>query len=46
MSGMFLYCQNTACAEYLGSLGGNSCPICGWNAGRQDDEDKEASTDE
>lgn len=25
-----LYCQNTDCGEYLGSLGGESCPHCGW----------------
>lgn len=26
----YLYCQNTDCGEYLGSLGGESCPHCGW----------------
>ena len=27
---MSLYCQNSECGEYLGSLGGDSCPYCGW----------------
>lgn len=26
----FLYCQNTDCNVYIGSLGGSSCAICGW----------------
>jgi hypothetical protein len=30
MSGTYLYCQNPACGEYLGSLGGDSCHLCGW----------------
>lgn len=30
MSGMYLYCQNTDCGTYLGSLGGNECNVCGW----------------
>ena len=38
MSGRFLYCQNTSCGAYLGSLGGNSCPLCGWCAGRAEDD--------
>lgn len=36
MSGEFLYCQNTSCGVYLGSLGGSSCEICGWQAGEQE----------
>lgn len=31
MSGRYLYCQN--CGEYLGSLGGDDCRLCGWRAG-------------
>lgn len=38
MSGRYLYCQNPSCGVYLGSLGGNSCWICGWNAGRDEDD--------
>lgn len=30
MSGRYLYCQNPDCGNYLGSLGGNYCSICGW----------------
>lgn len=30
MSGRYLYCQNTECGVYLGSLGANRCSICGW----------------
>lgn len=45
MSGRYLYCQNTSCGTYLGSLGGNSCPLCGWSAGR-DMNDDESETDE
>ena len=30
MSGMYLYCQNTDCGAYLGSLGGDDCQHCGW----------------
>ena len=30
MSGMYLYCQNTDCGAYLGSLGGDACQHCGW----------------
>lgn len=30
MSGMYLYCQNTDCGTYLGSLGGDECNVCGW----------------
>lgn len=26
----YLYCQNTDCGEYLGSLGGKWCPHCDW----------------
>lgn len=33
MSGRYLYCQNTNCGEYLGSLGGDACSHCGWQAG-------------
>ena len=33
MSGTYLYCQNTSCREYLGSLGGDSCHHCGWVSG-------------
>ena len=32
----YLYCQS--CGEYLGSLGGNSCNICGWNDSDHEDE--------
>jgi hypothetical protein len=42
MSGRYLYCQNASCGEYLGSLGGNSCSICGWCAGRDMDEEEVA----
>lgn len=38
MSGLYLYCQNPDCGEYLGSLGGNDCYLCGWCSGRKDDE--------
>lgn len=43
MSGYYLYCQNHTCGVYLGSLGGNSCAICGWQSGRdmQEDDDEE-----
>ncbi len=30
----YLYCQNTDCGAYLGSLGGSSCNLCGWQSGR------------
>lgn len=46
MSGRYLYCQNTSCGVYLGSLGGNACWICGWNAGRCMDEDEESEGDD
>ena len=41
MSGRFLYCQNTTCNAYLGSLGGDSCPICGWQAGHNMNDEEE-----
>lgn len=41
MSGRYLYCQNPRCGAYLGSLGGDSCPFCGWCAGRDGDDDQE-----
>ena len=41
MSGRYLYCQNTSCGVYLGSLGGNGCWICGWSSGRDMDEEPE-----
>lgn len=28
MSGRYLYCVK--CGEYLGSLGGDECRLCGW----------------
>lgn len=28
----YLYCGNTECNQYLGSLGGDTCNICGWSA--------------
>ena len=28
----YLYCQNTECNTYLGSLGGTECSACGWKA--------------
>ena len=46
MSGRYLYCQNTSCGVYLGSLGGNDCWICGWSAGRYMGEDEEPETDD
>ena len=46
MSGRYLYCQNTSCGVYLGSLGGNDCRICGWSAGRSMDEDQESDGDD
>ena len=46
MSGRYLYCQNTSCGVYLGSLGGNDCWICGWSAGRYMDEDEEPEADD
>lgn len=46
MSGRYLYCQNTSCGVYLGSLGGDDCWICGWSAGRYIDEDEETGDDE
>ena len=38
MSGTYLYCQNQNCGEYLGSLGGDSCRLCGWCSGRSEEE--------
>ena len=35
---MYLYCQNTECGVYLGSLGGSYCHICGWSCEESDDE--------
>ena len=46
MSGRYLYCQNTSCGAYLGSLGEDKCNICGWCAGRYMDEDEETGDDE
>lgn len=46
MSGRYLYCQNTSCGVYLGSLGGDDCWICGWRAGRYMDDDEETGGDE
>lgn len=45
---MYLYCQNTHCGVYLGSLGGNSCYICGWSAGKgpECDHDFEAKAED
>ncbi len=42
MSGRYLYCQNTSCGAYLGASGGDSCPYCGWCAGKtnEDGEDE------
>lgn len=41
MSGRYLYCQNTSCGVYLGSLGSDDCHICGWCAGKyMTDEEK------
>lgn len=28
----YLYCKNSDCGVYLGSLGGSSCLLCGWQA--------------
>ncbi|GEM_PF-2704171 len=33
--GTYLYCQNTSCNVYLGSLGGDSCHHCGWASGEE-----------
>lgn len=41
MSGQYLYCQNTQCGVYLGSLGGDACEVCGWCAGAVDEEVEE-----
>lgn len=41
MSGRYLYCQNTSCGIYLGCSGGDSCPICGWSAGRDMNDESE-----
>ncbi len=38
MSGRYLYCQNEQCGCYLGSLGGNFCPICDWSRELDDNE--------
>lgn len=46
MSGRYLYCQNTSCGAYLGSLGEDECNICGWRAGRYMDEDEEPEADD
>ena len=46
MSGRYLYCQNTSCGAYLGSLGEDKCNICGWCAGRYMGEDEETGDDE
>lgn len=29
----YLYCPNIGCEAYLGSLGRNSCNLCGWRFG-------------
>lgn len=26
----YIYCQNTECGNYLGSLGASSCNVCNW----------------
>ena len=31
IGGTYLYCPNSACREYLGSLGSDSCYLCGWH---------------
>ena len=46
MSGRYLYCQNTSCGTYLGCSGGDSCSICGWNAGRYMGDDEKDKDDE
>ena len=38
MMGRYLYCQNTACGQYLGCSGGDSCSICGWCTGKSSGE--------
>ncbi len=40
MSGRYLYCQNPECGEYLGSLGGNECHICGWKVEEEEDAEE------
>jgi len=37
--GSYLYCQNTECGAYLGSLGGEACHLCGWSKGGGDARD-------
>lgn len=37
----FLYCQNTDCGEYLGSLGADSCRLCGWQNETDETRDPE-----
>lgn len=39
--GRHLYCQNTECGVYLGSLGGDSCHLCGWRAGETESDEPE-----
>lgn len=40
MSGRYLYCQNSYCGVYLGSLGANCCDLCGWHAGREAEDEE------
>lgn len=40
---MSLYCQNPECGVYLGSMGGDSCSLCGWSE-PVDVEDIESAT--
>lgn len=42
MSRAYLYCQNPECGEYLGSLGGESCGLCGWVSPPENEQDAEA----
>lgn len=35
----YIYCQNPDCGEYLGSLGGESCGLCGWLSPPEDERD-------
>ena len=41
MSGRYLYCQAEGCGVYLGSMGGNFCPVCDWVAEPDEDELRE-----
>lgn len=39
----YLYCGNTECRTYLGSLGSEHCNVCGWKAPIEDVSDEDVS---